>query len=94
MSKLVCDLSNGDVSTQEYSFEELQEQQSNYQRYLAKLPILARQERDALLSATDWTQAADVPQAIKDKWAPYRQALRDVTSQEGFPWTVTWPEAP
>lgn len=27
-------------------------------------------------------------------WATYRQALRDVTTQSGFPWTITWPEMP
>jgi hypothetical protein len=53
-----------------------------------------RTERDRLLAATDWTQAADVPQATKDKWAPYRQALRDVPAQEGFPYDVVWPTKP
>lgn len=54
----------------------------------------ARSQRDALLAQTDWTQAADVPQATKDKWAPYRQALRDVPQQAGFPTNVTWPTKP
>jgi hypothetical protein len=58
------------------------------------LPIQARRQRDILLAATDWTQAADVPQATKDKWAPYRQALRDVPQQAGFPENVVWPESP
>ena len=53
-----------------------------------------RAERNAKLAATDWTQGADTPQATKDKYAPYRQALRDVTAQAGFPWTITWPDAP
>ena len=53
-----------------------------------------RAERSAKLAATDWTQGADTPQAIKDKYAPYRQALRDITAQAGFPWTITWPDAP
>jgi hypothetical protein len=50
-----------------------------------------RAERNAKLTATDWTQVADVPQAIKDKYAPYRQALRNVPTQSGFPNTVVWP---
>jgi hypothetical protein len=54
----------------------------------------ARAERNALLAATDWTQAADVPQATKDKWAPYRQALRDVPEQSGFPSDILWPVKP
>lgn len=53
-----------------------------------------RLARDILLTQTDWTQAADVPQATKDKWAPYRQALRDVPQQPGFPQSVQWPEMP
>jgi hypothetical protein len=53
-----------------------------------------RQQRDALLAATDWTQTVDVPQATKDKWAPYRQALRDVPQQAGFPDNIQWPSKP
>lgn len=53
-----------------------------------------RAERNAKLAATDWTQAADTPQATKDKYAPYRQALRDVPAQSGFPNTVVWPVQP
>jgi hypothetical protein len=53
----------------------------------------ARQQRNELLSACDWTQLPDSP-ADHEAWATYRQELRDVTAQEGFPWDVTWPEAP
>jgi hypothetical protein len=52
-----------------------------------------RQQRNELLSTCDWTQLPDSP-ADHEAWATYRQALRDVTAQEGFPWDVTWPEAP
>lgn len=50
--------------------------------------------RNIMLIESDWTQAADVPQTTKDKWAPYRQALRDLTSQEGFPFNITFPQKP
>jgi len=53
----------------------------------------ARQERNALLVASDWTQVADAP-VDQAAWAAYRQELRDVTSQETFPSEVTWPVAP
>ena len=53
-----------------------------------------RAERNAKLAKTDWTQGADTPQAIKDKYVPYRQALRDVPAQAGFPNTVVWPTQP
>jgi len=52
-----------------------------------------RATRDAKLAECDWTQVADAP-VDKTVWATYRQALRDVTAQEGFPWTIEWPEQP
>jgi len=52
-----------------------------------------RKDRNARLVATDWTQIADST-ADKSAWASYRQALRDVPSQAGFPQTVTWPQEP
>lgn len=54
----------------------------------------ARTQRNTKLVETDWTQAADVPQVIKDSYAPYRQALRDLPTQSGFPNQVVWPDAP
>lgn len=59
-----------------------------------ELAAQARAKRNELLAATDWTQAADVPQATKNKWAPYRQALRDVPQQSGFPQSIDWPIKP
>ena len=59
-----------------------------------ELAAAIRVQRDSLLLSTDWTQASDVPQSTKDKWAPYRQALRDLPQQAGFPTTITWPEKP
>lgn len=52
-----------------------------------------RTDRNARLAACDWTQLPDAPvdHAI---WAAYRQDLRDVTTQTGFPWNITWPEQP
>ena len=52
-----------------------------------------RQSRGDKLADSDWTQVADAP-VDKAVWATYRQALRDITTQSGFPWTVTWPDAP
>ena len=53
-----------------------------------------RATRNTKLSASDWTQGKDIADAVSLPWATYRQALRDVTAQAGFPWTVTWPDAP
>lgn len=52
-----------------------------------------RADRDALLAASDWTQMPDAP-VDRDAWAAYRQALRDVPQQAGFPHDVAWPVAP
>jgi len=53
--------------------------------------IEVRETRDLLIAKSDWTQCADISQATKDKWAPYRKALRDVPQQAGFPFSVIWP---
>ena len=52
-----------------------------------------RTQRDALLAETDWTQVADAP-VDAQAYADYRQALRDVPQQSGFPTEVTWPQKP
>jgi hypothetical protein len=51
-----------------------------------------RTERDAKLSACDWMAASDV--TMSDEWRTYRQALRDIPAQAGFPNTITWPTKP
>jgi hypothetical protein len=52
-----------------------------------------RNKRNKLLQESDWTQIADAP-VDGASWRPYRQALRDITTQEGFPWGITWPTKP
>ena len=52
-----------------------------------------RRQRTEKLKDCDWTQIADST-ADKTAWATYRQALRDVPSQTGFPWEITWPTQP
>jgi hypothetical protein len=51
-----------------------------------------RLERDRLLAETDWSALSDV--SMSPEMAAYRQALRDVTAQPGFPDNVTWPAKP
>jgi hypothetical protein len=55
--------------------------------------VEVRSERNAKLLESDWTQVADAP-VDKAAWASYRQALRDVSSQTGFPNSVAWPSPP
>lgn len=51
-------------------------------------------ERDKKLAESDWTQLADISAEVKDLWAPYRQSLRDITNQLGYPFDVEWPQKP
>jgi hypothetical protein len=52
-----------------------------------------RDERNHKLTSSDWTQVDDAP-VDKAAWAVYRQALRDVPMQSGFPWDIVWPTEP
>jgi hypothetical protein len=58
----------------------------------AQARAAVRQHRDALLQQTDWRASSDL--VLPTEWATYRQALRDITSQEGFPYTLDWPVEP
>jgi hypothetical protein len=51
-------------------------------------------ERLRLLAESDWTQLPDVAEATRLAWRPYRQALRDITDQPGWPFEVVWPKPP
>jgi hypothetical protein len=51
-----------------------------------------RLERDSLLAETDWMALSDV--TMSAEMTTYRQALRDITAQAGFPHSVTWPVKP
>lgn len=70
------------------------EQEAAYvQRIDDEQATAVRADRDKRLADTDWTQVSDAP-VDASAWATYRQSLRDVPSQNGFPWDVTWPEKP
>jgi len=56
------------------------------------LDVVVRSERDSFLAATDWTANSDV--TMSDAMREYRQALRDVPAQAGFPDNVMWPVKP
>lgn len=51
-----------------------------------------RSQRDELLAETDWTANSDV--IMSAEMAVYRQALRDITNQAGFPENIDWPTKP
>ena len=51
-----------------------------------------RNKRNRLLADTDWMALSD--NTMTPAWASYRKALRDITAQEGFPYSVIWPTKP
>lgn len=55
-----------------------------------------RRSRDIVLKQTDWvvTRAAERGEPVPLDYATYRQALRDITKQDGFPFNVQWPDRP
>jgi hypothetical protein len=63
-----------------------------------ELAAEVRAERNRLLAESDWTQLADARAAMGEakaaEWDAYRQALRDIPEQEGFPENVVWPDKP
>lgn len=52
--------------------------------------------RNTLLGQSDWTQLPDspLPADKRGAWATYRQALRTIPDQDGFPLSVQWPTPP
>lgn len=62
----------------------------------AALALQVRAERDRRLAACDWrvARAMETLVPLAPAWLAYRQALRDVPEQAGFPATVTWPAEP
>ncbi len=55
-----------------------------------------RATRDSKLAETDWVviKATETGTPVPEAIALERQALRDITEQAGFPWTVQWPTQP
>ena len=51
-----------------------------------------RNQRNIVLAETDWMALSDT--TMSPAWASYRQALRDITEQAGFPYSVVWPTKP
>tara|TARA_B100001079_G_scaffold217497_1_gene192640 strand:- start:1394 stop:1858 length:465 start_codon:yes stop_codon:yes gene_type:complete len=51
-----------------------------------------RIKRDQLIKGSDWRAVSD--RELEPEWKEYRQALRDITKQEGFPHDIEWPVDP
>lgn len=69
---------------------------SNESDFIVNKAEEVRSNRDQLLLETDFYMMLDYPISEEDRniFKIYRQALRDITQQEGFPENVTWPEKP
>ena len=70
----------------------LAEQRTDGLEYLA----IVQKNRDTLLDESDWivVKSLEAGVAVPSNWVTYRQALRDVPAQEGYPDTITWPTKP
>lgn len=62
----------------------------------AEFAKAARDSRDRLLAECDWVvvKSLESGQAVPTEWATYRQALRDIPQQAGFPTSINWPVKP
>lgn len=67
---------------------------AQYQNNVTACAYAVRADRDRMIASCDWTQISDAPVTNKEAWATFRQALRDVSSQSGFPFSVVWPKPP
>ena len=70
------------------------EQPEDFAIVKARVAAEIRTQRNVLLSQTDWSQGKDIPDAISSKYTAYRQALRDLPAQAGFPDNIVWPTKP
>ena len=68
----------------------------SWEANLTLAAAVAITDRNTLLYESDWTQIPNAPLTPEqvEQWAVYRQALRDVPQQEGFPMNIVWPVAP
>lgn len=85
-------LFNTEESRWETTWEVTDASEDEIQRRTEQQSVQVRAERNSLLFQTDWRYRRD--QTATPEWDAYCQALRDVPSQAGFPWTIDWPVAP
>lgn len=85
----VINVVTGEVTETPLSDDEIAERAA---RLVEEQKLSVREKRNKLLKETDWRASSDL--TLSTEWATYRQALRDVPSQDGFPHTITWPSEP
>ncbi len=84
--EVITDANTGEETIRPYTAEEIS-------ALLTSSANTVRSFRNALLAESDWTQVSDST-VDKPAWAAYRQELRDITAQAGFPHSVVWPTKP
>ena len=89
MFEVITNAQTGEQTVRPYTAAEIAALQPSSEQLAAE----ARTKRNALLAASDWTQVMDAP-VDQAAWAIYRQELRDISQQSGFPTNVTWPSKP
>jgi hypothetical protein len=87
--EIITNAKTGEDTYRPFTEEEIAARQPTTE----KLSSEARTKRNKLLMESDWTQVLDAP-LDQTAWATYRQELRDITDQTGFPNTIVWPEKP
>ncbi len=70
--------------------------EEQYQNNVDVLSQAVKADRSRMLVSCDWVVAKSIEDGtpVPDAWKTYRQALRDIPSQEGFPFNITWPQRP
>ena len=96
MHTITVNVSTGEIVQIPYTAEEQAEYDTKKAAWAAnandRKAAEVRAERNAKITACDWRVLPDVSNS--DVWKTYRQALRDIPAQSGFPNNVTWPDAP
>ena len=99
-SDMFADYTRTDVAEDgtetEVTVTKTEQEQAYTARKDAEAATAARATRDGLIASCDWMaiKAFEGGTGVATEWATYRQALRDVSAQAGFPNDITWPEKP
>ena len=92
MTKTIINIQTGEVTTEEYTAEELAEIQTNRDNLSNEQMAEIRMKRNALLAETDYLALAD--STLTDEMRTYRQALRDLPANTTDPANPVWPTKP
>lgn len=96
MHRTQVNVSTGEIVQIAYTLEEQSDYDSKKAAWDAgandRKAAEVRTERNEKITACDWRVLPDVSNS--DAWKVYREALRDIPTQAGFPWTITWPVQP